>query len=254
MSRYVSLVPSVSHTLVELGVRDQLVGCTTFCVSPPDLHRNCVLIGGTKNPDLELIKQLKPDIVFVNSEENVSKDIVELQTFVRVVNTHPRTVVDVVEMINSLAAAVHREKKGQQLSGDLQNLIHSFDAPLEVRSFIYLIWQAPYMSVNSNTYISDLLGYMGLRNCLGEGSVSRYPEIDVELIVGFNPDYIFLSSEPFAFRNRHRDKLLAELGGHIAPHIQKIDGQLCSWHGAMTIDALREAARFRVKKPCSLFF
>lgn len=251
MKRYVSLVPSVTHTIVELGAKESLVGCTSFCVEPSDLYKKCTLVGGTKDPNISKIKELKPDIVYVNSEENREEDILELNRFCQVVNTHPTKVLDVIDMIATISQAIDKVDEGQKNINEIKSLIQKLSAkkPKTPKSFLYLIWENPYMSVSSDTYISDFMSYMGLQNCYGDSQQkSRYPIVTIPEIIDLNPDYIFLSSEPFAFRNRHRDKLLEEIGGAIKSQILKIDGQLCSWHGTMTKTALEEAVAFREER------
>jgi ABC-type Fe3+-hydroxamate transport system substrate-binding protein len=242
--RLVSLVPSITHTLAELGVSQHIVGCTKFCIEPVSLRHHCTDVGGTKDPDHNLIRSLKPDLVLVNPEENRAEDIQKLEKSYPVLSTYPKNVDDVTSMISEIAAHVDQPQKGSSLISSLNEArakVTQLRRPLG--RYIYLIWRNPYFAVGPDTYISNFLSLGGFENAL-KNFTEHYPVITPAQILELGPDRIFLSSEPYAFRARHKDMLLKELGPDTPIEITKIDGMLCSWHGAKTIDALQEFAKY----------
>ena len=241
--RIVSLVPSLTKTLVDFGLRDQLVGITNFCVDPPDLYRSVARIGGTKNPDLHALADLQPTHVIVNSEENRFEDIETIRNSYNMLATFPKDPGDVPQMLIELSRFLGVESVGigeaNRLKSELRELETS--PPLFShygRTFAYLIWRDPWMAVSQDTYISKFLNRLGLENVIQTDV--RYPEVlpaDVDVL---RPDVIFMSSEPWPFRKRDAAAWRTAAPSQGA-RIMWIDGKFLSWYGTSTIEALRRA-------------
>ncbi len=231
--RIVSLVPSLSESLVDLGLRDSLVGCTKFCVEPADLHRTAQTVGGPKDFSLTLIDELRPTHILANQEENPKELMLPLMEKYPVLLTFPKGPADVPQMMSDmqqflgLSFAAPIEK--------LQNALGKIQPLVVKKRFLYFIWREPYMIVGRDTYISRCLETFGFENCyLGE---NRYPVIQQDEMQQLAPDLIFFSTEPYPFRMRDAERLRAAWSG--CPDIYKIDGRLMSWYGTMTIEGLR---------------
>jgi ABC-type Fe3+-hydroxamate transport system substrate-binding protein len=248
--RIVSLVPSLTHLLSDLGLQEQIAGCTKFCVQPPDLHRSAILCGGTKDPDLMKIRDLSPTHILVNEEENKPEHIRELMTISPVLNTFPKGPADVPGLIDDVCAFLG-VRDDQQLSAHCRSLIaetkeHARRQP--PRRFAYFIWKNPWMVVSRDTYISRFLELLGWSNVIE--AADRYPTVELPL-TGERPDVLLLSTEPWPFRQRDLKDLAANWPEH--PPVMKADGMLCSWYGSMLIPALEEAKKYCRGEPQQLF-
>lgn len=231
--RIVSLVPSLSETVCDLGLRAALVGCTNFCIAPRDLHRSATRIGGTKDPNLTLIRSLHPTHILANQEENPREPVLELAQDLPVLVTFPKGPQDVPAMLRALGGFLGTDA-AEAWAADIENLLQKKSRAQPLR-FLYLIWQNPYMAAGADTYISRTLETLGWVNVCSEGV--RYPEIPIEGFAGLGADIILLSSEPYPFRRRDAEKLKALWPS--APRLARVDGQLLSWFGTRTREALR---------------
>jgi ABC-type Fe3+-hydroxamate transport system substrate-binding protein len=232
--RIVSLVPSQTELLWFLGLEDAVKGITTFCVHPESWYRSKTRVGGTKNPDLEKILDLQPDLIIANKEENVKEHLEHLRQKVPVWTSDVNTFEDALEMINETGKITRTEKKARKLAEDISE---AFARPVfsKPRSFIYLIWQNPYMAAGRNTFISSFLEKAGLRNALpGISNDNRYPELSLDQIQQSEADLVFFSTEPFPFKPSH----LEELKELLSPKsLFLIDGEFCSWYGCRMLQA-----------------
>ncbi len=232
--RIVSLVPSLSETVCDLGLRDSLVGCTNFCVEPKDLHRTATRIGGTKDPDLQLIRSLRPTHILANQEENLREPVLELAREFPTLVTFPKGPDDVPNMLREIGRFLSCEAATETWASGIDALLQS---PHRVtRRFLYMIWQNPYMLAGSDTYISRTLGHIGWINAY-QGP-ERYPSMDVAELEACRADIILLSSEPYPFRKRDAEKLKAQWPA--APRLARVDGQMLSWFGTRTKEALEQ--------------
>lgn len=227
----VSLVPSVTDTIAALGAGPSLLGVTQYCAAgaPPDVPR----IGGTKNPDVAAIVALAPRVVIANAEENRAEDIAALRDArldVRV--TFPKTVGDTAGLITQLAGIVDADPS--DLLSDLEAARAQAEGsrPATPVAHLTLVWRKPWMGLGPDTYADDLLRSCGFANVLA-GWDDRYPRLAVGLYLG--PQVVLLPSEPYAFAARDLDAVL-ELTDAPA---RFVDGQLLTWHGARTAEALR---------------
>jgi ABC-type Fe3+-hydroxamate transport system substrate-binding protein len=240
--RIVSLIPSTTELLCDLGLADRLVGVTAYCVEPRHVVRAVPRIGGEKDPDLEKIRDLAPDLVIANVEENVRAHVDALRAWgLRVWVTYPRTVAESLRMIRELGAVTGQPGPAAALAGALEAALAGVRAaapPAPVRVF-YAIWRNPYMTVSGDTYISDVLTTCGAVNVFAAAD-SRYPPVTLAEVAARRPEVILLPDEPFRFRRVHlRDfEPLADVPAVREGRIYLVDGKPFSWHGRRLGQAL----------------
>ena len=234
--RIVSLCPSLTELVFDLGLGAELVGRTKFCVHPADRVGAVEKVGGTKNPKLDRIIELAPDLVLLNEEENRREDAEALGAAgVRCHVSFPRTALDTADMVRSIAGAVNASAEGERIARDIETRharVAQAAAGRQPVTFAYLIWREPWMTVNVDTFVSALLGDAGGRNAFASRS-NRYPVITPEELGDANPDVVLLSTEPFPFKPSHADEL-ARASGVARERFRVVDGELLSWHGSRT--------------------
>ncbi len=243
--RIVSLCPSLTELAFDLGCGDQLVGITSYCVHPAQQVDSVEKVGGTKDPNVARIAELRPDLVLMNEEENRSEDAEALRAAgVPLHVSFPRSVTDTAEMVRSVAGALEREDGGEAIAADIErrrDRVLSAARGLPRVPFAYLIWRKPWMSVNSDTFADALLSLAGGRNVFG-AEAERYPAFEVEALRDADPRLVLLCTEPFPFEEKHCAEL-AKLTGLPRERFVVADGELLSWHGSRTprgIDYARE--------------
>lgn len=241
--RLVSLVPSLTETLFDLGVGPEVVGATKFCVHPADGMEHVHRIGGTKDPKIEAILALQPTLVLVNQEENRIEDVEALRAAgARVHVSFPRRVEDVAPMIRDLGDVVGRTAEAQEIAQrvmDARSHVASLAGAGTAR-FLVLIWRRPWMAADPETFLSDLLSTAGGVNVVPGGGADRYPEVSLEQIRAWDPDVVLLPSEPYPFKRQHADELVRDARIRGARFVF-CDGELLTWHGARTADGLLAA-------------
>jgi ABC-type Fe3+-hydroxamate transport system substrate-binding protein len=225
--RVVSLVPSITETLFELGAGDDVVGITDFCIFPPDLA--LPRLGGTKNPRVEEIRALKPDLVHMNLEENLRRHGDAIETFAPVFVTEPKSVEDVEALLEQLGAIHDRRERAAALVDRLR--IERSSLPRRSFSFACPIWKSPWMWCGGDTYVSRLVESAGGRNVLGDRT--RYPQLALEEVLSLRPEIIFLPDEPYLFTLWDAEEIR---GPRV---IGPFPGHLFTWHGSRTIQGLR---------------
>ena len=248
--RIVSLCPSITETVDALGAWDRLVGRTRYCVHPADRVGQVTDVGGTKAPKIEEIVELKPDLVLLNEEENRIEDAQLLTAAgLRVESFLPRDLPTTAEYIQRLGVLLSCEEEAQTLTRQLEEAVSLFDRERDPEwspSFLYLIWRKPWMGVRSGTFISSMLEQGSFRNLLtpvrsGAGAPSEdggdYPELTGDDMRRLDPSFVFLSSEPFPFKEDHISELV-ESTGLSRDRFVLVDGELLSWHGVRTIAGL----------------
>ena len=246
-ARVVSLVPSITETLIALGLRERVVGRTGFCVHPREIVRDIPKVGGTKDVRLEALRRLQPTHVIVNIDENEAPLVEQLRSFVpQVIVTHPNAPADNLALYRLLGGIFGRDAAAERLCSELQALLDvlaAADWPRE--TVLYLIWKDPWMTVAADTYIARTLAAVGWQVPHGSGGFSgaaRYPQIaDLDAEVG-RIDRVLLSTEPYRFRDKHAAALRARFP---RTPIDLIDGEWTSWYGARAIDGLAQLAAFR---------
>ena len=234
--RIVSLCPSLTELVFDLGLGDRLVGRTKFCVHPADRVGDVEKVGGTKNPKIERIVELQPDLVLLNEEENRVEDAEALSAAGVACHTSmPVGISDTAEMVRSIGRAVDRSAAAERIAEDIEARAARVEAAAAGRPrprFAYLIWRDPIMAVSRETFVSALLELAGGTNVIA-ATDDRYPTISADDLAATEPDGILLSSEPFPFRESHRDELAQETGVS-ASRFHFVDGELLSWHGSRT--------------------
>jgi ABC-type Fe3+-hydroxamate transport system substrate-binding protein len=234
--RIVSLVPSQTELLYDLGLHNEVVGQTLFCIHPPEMHELKPRIGGTKNVNIETVAALQPDLIIGNKEENDRQTIEALAKLYPVWMSNIQTLEDALEMINLIGELVNRPTEAQLIASTIQQSFSTLLANSQqptVKS-VYLIWRKPWMAVGHDTFINDMLNRLGFHN-VAQSLDSRYPEITDQQIQSFQPDVIFLSSEPYPFKAKHIEELQA-----ICPQatIKLVDGELFSWYGSRLVHSV----------------
>ena len=224
--RVVSLVPSLTETLFDLGAGEDVVGITDFCIFPPGL--NVPRLGGTKNPRVDEIRALRPDVVYMNSEENLRRHADAIAEFAHVDVSEPKSVEDVVTLIARLGDAHHLQTRAQALIDELRGEL----AAMPGRSFTFAvpIWKSPWMWCGGDTYVSRLVACAGGVNVVGERS--RYPQIDLAEVLAMKPEVVFLPDEPYLFTDDDASAIDVKTIG-------PFPGHLFTWHGTRTIQGLR---------------
>lgn len=221
--KIVSLVPSYSQLICQLGGTEQLVGKTKFCIHPAAID-HLTHVGGTKKVNLERVEQLQPDIIVANKEENSKEDIEALAQHYTVYLSSPNTVEDSFELIASFERLILPEKLNtaivKQNRFKAEKLASAFKGTVA-----YLIWKGPLMAAGRETFIDSMLSFLGFTNSIQQ---NRYPQLDEKDLVSMAPDYIFLSTEPYRFKASHVEKFNVTF-----PKSKTIlvDGEAFSWHG-----------------------
>lgn len=247
--RIISLVPSQTEFLYDIGLADRLVGQTIFCVHPSEKFKDAVKVGGTKKVRYDVIANLNPDLIICNKEEN-TQDIVEiLSKSFPVWVSDIKNVEDACRMMEKIGQMLSVESgKNQSESGsgsESENVRRRADeiAGQVRKSFVelgqnpshtclYLIWKGPYMTAGRDTFIDCMLGYAGFSNLMPAGS--RYPELSLEEMAALNPEFILLSSEPYPFREKHIEELSSKLPG---TRVVLVDGEFFSWYGSRLLNS-----------------
>ena len=235
--RIVSLVPSITELLFSLGLNEQVVGITKFCVHPPEWFKTKSRIGGTKNIAIEKIKALAPTVVFANKEENVKEQVEALEAFTKVHLTDVSTYEEALKMIEEIGVITQTKDRATELIHLIKERFtelskQSHFLQLQSTPCVYLIWQEPYMTIGGDTYINDLLNKNGFTNVFA--NKNRYPSISISDIEKSDCKVIFLSSEPYPFKQKHIDALQKHFPDKL---ILLVDGEMFSWYGSRLIDA-----------------
>ncbi len=232
--RIISLVPSQTELLFDLGLEEQIVGITKFCVHPKDKVARQEKIGGTKNLNIEKIKALNPTLIIANKEENEKEQIEELAKHFPAWISDVTDLTNALEMIVSVGKMTGKEKEAEVLRNKISEKFSVFSAPLrDKKSVAYFIWEKPFMVAGNRTFINDMLQRCGFKNCFQNLS-GHYPEISEHQLQEAKPQIIFLSSEPYPFKEKHMSDFKK-----ICPssEINLVDGELFSWYGSRMLQA-----------------
>lgn len=222
--KIISLVPSITEAIFDFGLcENEIIGRTKFCINPKNIVQKVEIIGGTKNLNISKIKSLNPDLIIANKEENVKDQIEELQKDFKVLVTNVSNLEDNYYLLKTLGNLLGKQDTAQKFNLKIYEILGKF-SDLEKKKCAYLIWKNPYMTVGFDTFIHDILDKVGFQNIFK--NQKRYPEISVEDLKA--ADYIFLSSEPFPFQQKHIDELQKELPD---AKIFLVDGEAFSWYG-----------------------
>jgi ABC-type Fe3+-hydroxamate transport system substrate-binding protein len=222
--RIISLVPSQTELVVDLGLEENLVGVTKFCVHPAHLRKNKTIVGGTKNYRFEVIDSLRPDLIIGNKEENDKGGIEKLAEKYPVWMSDILSLEDNYSMIDHLGSLTGKEWAAKKLIEEIKS---TFIAEIPRKgTCVYLIWNDPMMCVGGNTFIHSMLQRAGFENLI---KADRYPELTLEDLQNLAPDYLLLSSEPYPFQKKHIEFFKSNLYNS---NVILVDGELFSWYGS----------------------
>jgi ABC-type Fe3+-hydroxamate transport system substrate-binding protein len=242
-ARIVSLVPSITELLFTLGLEGRIAGVTIFCSEPREQVARTPKVGREKDPDLSRIRALQPDLVIANMEEN-RRDVVEALRAegVTVWVTFPRTVAEGIQLIRELGSLTATEATADAMARPLEAALARVLARLagRPRTRVFCpIWRGPYMTVNRDTYVHEMLETCGGDNVFG-ASAARYPTVTLEEVRAAAPDVILLPDEPYRFRDAHRADFapLRDIPAVRSGRIHLVDGKLLSWYGPRIAEAL----------------
>ncbi len=228
--RIISLVPSQTELLYDLGLEEEVVGITKFCIHPQQWFKKKEKVGGTKNFWFDKIDKLNPDLIIGNKEENYEEGIAELDKKYPVWMSDISDFESALAMIRSVAQITNRGKQGNEI---IKLINQAFDKlPIfKPKRVLYLIWQEPWMAAGKGTFIDSMISKLGWMNAVNE---FRYPILNEEQLRELNPELVLLSSEPYPFKENHI-KSIQKLLPQAAVHL--IDGEPFSWYGSRMIQA-----------------
>jgi ABC-type Fe3+-hydroxamate transport system substrate-binding protein len=234
----VSLVPSQTELLFDLGLGERVVGVTKFCIHPAEARKQATIIGGTKNFDFAKIEALKPDLIIGNKEENYQEGIEQLATSYPVWLSDISNLPEALDMIRRVGFITGKKDAAEHIAADVANSFAALEPSEPSISVAYFIWRKPYMAAASGTFIDDMLRRAGFRNVFAH--LGRYPEITPTQLAAAAPQRILLSTEPYPFSEKHFSEFQ-----ELCPtaEIVLVDGELFTWYGSR----LRQSAAYFAK-------
>ena len=237
--RIVSLCPSITETLCELGLSDKIIACTDYCIHPIDKVKNINKIGGPKNFSEEKILKLSPDIIFAVKEENDANKIINISKKITTYVFDINSIKEGIELIKALGNIFEIQNIANVF---IEKILEGYKNLPKVNSNIqslYLVWKNPYIAVGGGSFIDSVLNKLNLRNCL-RNSEKKYPKINLNNFEN-NFDLIILPSEPYRFSNKDIDEL-----ENVFPEkvIIKVDGEMFSWYGTHQLKAISYFNKF----------
>ncbi len=243
--RIVSLVPSQTELLHYLGLENEMVGITRFCIHPKHWLENKTVIGGTKQFYFEKILSLQPDLIIANKEENYKEGIEQLQKHFPVWTSDIYNLSDALQMMQHIGSLTCKQHAAKTLTEKINSSFSTLNgagnaAPLRVA---YFIWRKPYMIAASNTFIHDMLERAGFENCFKH--LQRYPEVSLQQLHETKSDVVMLSSEPYAFGEKHFGEFQQACP---EAKVMLVDGEMFSWYGSR----LLHSADYFQQLNCSL--
>lgn len=232
-ARIVSLVPSITALLHALGLEEETIGITKFCVHPDQWFRNKIRVGGTKNVDILKVASLNPDFIIANKEENIKEQIEALAADYPVLLTDVNNLEEALEMIATVGTLTNKSA-----TTIIENIEHGFarlannNKSVPALKAAYLIWKDPYMTVGGDTFIHNMMEHAGFSNVFAQET--RYPELGIDAIRQSKCDVLLLSSEPYPFKQMHLDELEHQLPG---TKVCLVNGEMFSWYGSLLMEA-----------------
>jgi ABC-type Fe3+-hydroxamate transport system substrate-binding protein len=229
MSNYqkvISLVPSLTELLINLGLKERMAGRTRFCVHPENKVDDIPIVGGTKNPRLDTIYDIEPDYIIANKEENRPQDVKALMEDFEVKVTEISTIEDALITIHELGQVFDKAEQAEALITGIQDRLADRPDEPELRT-AYMIWKDPWMTVGGDTYIHDVMAHWNLPNVFADKT--RYPKFELKQLKQYNPDLILLSSEPYPFKEKHMAQVEEVCP---AARVLLVEGEWFSWYGS----------------------
>ncbi len=231
--RIISLVPSQTELLYDLGLGDRVIGITKFCIHPNEWFKSKKRVGGTKQYRMEVIDALQPDLIIGNKEENERQQIEELAQKYPVWMSDILTIDDAFRMILQIGQLTQTTIQADQLVQKLKTGFASIPIPKRRKKVAYFIWKEPYMVAANKTFIDEMLKIAGFENFFS--NLERYPTISISNTQQRVPDLIFLSSEPYPFKKKHADYFKKVYFGS---EVKIVDGELFSWYGSRLLKSI----------------
>ena len=235
----ISLVPSLTELLFDLGLGDQLTGRTRFCVHPEGKVNDVPIIGGTKNPRIEKIQEINPDLIIANKEENRKEDIEKLSPAAEILVTDIESIEDALLTIYDIGCKCGAKERAESLISDIRTELGRIPGE-PVQRVAYLIWREPWMTIGSDTYIHSVLSNWNLKNVFGDQP--RYPKFSLKELHQKKPDLILLSSEPYPFKEKHKAEVQEAC---LDSEVLLVDGEWFSWYGSRMLSSFKKLNTFR---------
>jgi ABC-type Fe3+-hydroxamate transport system substrate-binding protein len=224
--RIVSIVPSQTELLFDLDLDQEIIGITKYCNHPADKVGSKIKVGGTKQLNIPLIKQLQPDLIIANKEENEQSQIKEIMCYFPVWISDITTLSDAYKMIASVGEFVNKSNEAQKIIHNIDNKFEKLSIAANHKKVAYFIWRKPYMIAANNTFINDMLLKCGFKNAF---ELTRYPELTEQDIINAEADVVLLSSEPYPFKEKHIKEFQQLLPNAV---VKLVDGEMFSWYGS----------------------
>ena len=224
--RIISLVPSQTELLYDLGLGEKVVGISKFCIHPQEWFKTKKRVGGTKDFKADVIRALQPDLIIANKEENTKEGLEELADICPIWVSDIKNVDEALGMIRGVGLILDKIDEAEEMVSQIQAKREKTKNKSVLKKCSYLIWKEPYMTVGGDTFINDLLLHAGFENVYED--LKRYPSISLDDLRKNNAEYILLSSEPYPFKEKHRLELAKETGKKIV----LVDGEMFSWYGS----------------------
>ncbi len=242
--RIISLIPSITEIFFSLGVGDRVVGVTKFCTQPPDGVKNKPRVGGQKNPRVDAIFDLKPDLVVANVEENRKEDVEAMWAAgLKVLVTYPRTVREGVRLIRDLGVLTGESSRAEGIAAECEAALAEAERATAGRARVRVfcpIWRKPYMTINGDTYVDGML-----RTCAGENIFrdhpKRYPTVTLPEMAALRPEVVLLPDEPYPFGQKHLTDFQAfsDVPAVRTGRLRLVDGKVLCWYGPRIAESLR---------------
>lgn len=226
--RIISLVPSQTELLIDLGLKDRLVGVTKFCVHPENIRKEKKIVGGTKGVRMDRIKELNPDIILCNKEENTKEMIDELKEHYSLHISDVNNLEDTFELIQQYGEIFEVKDRAEEIIENIKTKRDEFlnyIAKKPILKVAYFIWRKPWMVAGSENFIDYMLKLSRFENVYAD--IPRYPEVELENLK--QTDFIFLSSEPYPFEEKHIPEIKSIVSN---TDFALVDGEFFSWYGS----------------------
>ncbi|MEX0966150.1 MAG: helical backbone metal receptor [Bacteroidia bacterium] len=240
VQRIISVVPSQTELLFDLGLEQHVAGITWFCERPADKVKQVPKIGGTKNLKVDKILSLKPDLVIANKEENEKEQIEELARHVPVWTSDVNDLPSALEMIREVGRLCDKQEEAEEMAAKIAAGFAEL-RPASTERTAYLIWRQPWMTVGRDTFIHDVMERAGYKNIYSRKI--RYPETSLEELAASEPEVILLSSEPFPFKQKHVEEVLQAIP---SARVELTDGQVFSWYGSRLLQSIEVLKKLRL--------
>jgi ABC-type Fe3+-hydroxamate transport system substrate-binding protein len=247
--RIICLVPSITELLYDLGLEEEVVGITKFCIHPAAWFKTKTRVGGTKTVSLEKIAMLSPDLIIANKEENIKEQVETIAAKYPVYISDISNLGEALQMIADVGVLTGTATRAGELVDQIKSAFSRLKPQQPTIKTCYFIWRDPYITVGGDTFISDMLERCGFENIFK--NQTRYPETSLKEILALNCKLLLLSSEPFPFKEKHLTSLQSEIASNTSPgiegtlRIRLADGEFFSWYGSRLVNATRYFRQFQ---------